>query len=83
MGAVPAVQQEEQLGEAQGGAGHGCGGMAWTLVNLGHFLVPASPPPPPPSLPPLHVLDSRGSCLFTSIHVCLPRLLASCGQDLG
>uniref|UniRef100_A0A452ZF86 Uncharacterized protein n=1 Tax=Aegilops tauschii subsp. strangulata TaxID=200361 RepID=A0A452ZF86_AEGTS len=25
-------------------------GMAWTLVNLGHFAVPGSPPPLPPSL---------------------------------
>ncbi|KAF7012676.1 hypothetical protein CFC21_026842 [Triticum aestivum] len=39
MGAVPALEQEEQLGEGQGGAGHGCGGMAWTLVNLGHFMI--------------------------------------------
>ena len=50
MGVVPALEQEEQLGEGQGGAGHGCGGMAWTLVNLGHFVVSASPPPLPPSL---------------------------------
>ena len=32
MGAVPAVQQEEQLGEGQGGAGHGYGGMAWIYL---------------------------------------------------
>ena len=58
MGVVPVVQQEEQLGEAQGGAGHGYGGMAWMLANLGHYAVPAYTPPVPPRL---HVLDSHGS----------------------
>ncbi|XP_037405436.1 uncharacterized protein LOC119268042 isoform X2 [Triticum dicoccoides] len=39
MGDVSVVQQEEQLGEGQGGVGHCCGGMAWTLVNLTHFVI--------------------------------------------
>ena len=75
MGAVPAVQQEEQLGEGQGGAGHGCGGMAWTLVNLGHFAVPASPPPLPPFLPYTSSTPMDRVCLPQFMFVYLDCLL--------